>query len=232
MTAARRLRVPLLGKDLHHRRRSDTLRLEAGRVQRAARPDFCKSAESVARPLLTPDGPVRGEAAMLRWVGFAKEPNATRTNANGRRSVPMLGRATAAVCLAVASLCLPAWAGSAPENLARKAKATASSEYSNSYVARFACDGKIPAAGDRADVGKAWVAKGSRHPGGVLYTLEWAEPVTVAETVYYGRTSFDTNENWKDYEVRPCDRPACRRSTRSPGRASTSRMSITVSSRT
>jgi hypothetical protein len=134
-----------------------------------------------------PDGPAREEATMLIAT---------------RRRIPLTsGAAACAVSFAVASLCPPARAGSAPENLALKAKATASSEYSNQYVARFACDGKIPSAGDRADVGKSWVAKGNRHPGGVLYTLEWAEPVTVAEIVYYGRTSFDTNENWKDYEV-------------------------------
>ncbi|HUT36111.1 MAG TPA: hypothetical protein VNE39_21665 [Planctomycetota bacterium] len=92
-------------------------------------------------------------------------------------------------------------AASAPENLARKAKAAASSEYNAQYAAQRACDGEIPSPISKADVGKAWVAKGNDHPKGVTFTLEWPEPVTVAEVVYYGRTGWVWGENWRDYEL-------------------------------
>ena len=88
-----------------------------------------------------------------------------------------------------------------PENLALGAKASASSELNPQYSARLACDGAIPPAMSHNDAGKAWCAKGNLHPDGVRFTLEWPEPVTVAEIVYYGRTAFDWAENWKDCEV-------------------------------
>ena len=92
-------------------------------------------------------------------------------------------------------------AAAAPENLARKAKATASSEYSAQYAASRACDGEIPPPISQADVGKAWAAKGSEHPKGVAFSLEWPEPVTIAEVVYWGRTAWLWGENWRDYEL-------------------------------
>lgn len=95
-----------------------------------------------------------------------------------------------------------------PENLARKAEASASNAYSDQYVAQFACDGHVPAPGSRDDVGKAWVARGNDHADGVVFTLEWPAPVSIAEVVYYGRTSFAATENWKDFEIRLDDGPA------------------------
>jgi len=85
-----------------------------------------------------------------------------------------------------------------PENLAPKAKASASSEYSDEYRAKFATDGDIPGPGSNADVGKAWATKGMHAAD---FTLEWDSPVTVAEVVYYGRTAFMLSECFKDYEV-------------------------------
>jgi len=87
------------------------------------------------------------------------------------------------------------------ENLALKAKVSASSEFSPQYAARLACDGAIPAAASHADAGKAWCASGNNHPDGVRFTLEWPGAVQVAEIVYYGRTAFDWSENFKEYEV-------------------------------
>ena len=114
----------------------------------------------------------------------------------------------ALVFLCVALLVLPSLArprkggpAAAPENLARKAKVTASSAHSAPHAAALACDGKIAPPISRADAGKAWVAKGNVHPKGVWFTLEWPGAVTVAEIVYYGRTGWVWNENWKDYEV-------------------------------
>lgn len=86
-------------------------------------------------------------------------------------------------------------------NLARVATASASSEFSAQYAARFACDGVIPQLLDRDDSGRAWAVNGQRCGGQATFTLEWPEPVTVAEIVYYGRTSFLVEECWKDYEV-------------------------------
>ncbi len=88
-----------------------------------------------------------------------------------------------------------------PENLARTARVAASSVHSEPYAAAGACDGRIPAAGGKDDAGAAWCAKGNRHPEGVEFSLAWDEPVLVAEIVYFGRTSFDPGENWKDVEV-------------------------------
>ena len=67
-----------------------------------------------------------------------------------------------------------------PENLALKAQVSASSEYSPQYAARLACDGVIPEPLSHADAGKAWCAKGKDHPNGVLFTLQWPQPVLVA----------------------------------------------------
>lgn len=88
-----------------------------------------------------------------------------------------------------------------PENLALKATATATSAYSQAYLAEFVCDNSIPLALSQQDLNKAWAAKGNRHPQGVRLTLTWPAPVTIAELVYYGRTGWDYNENFKDYEL-------------------------------
>jgi len=104
--------------------------------------------------------------------------------------------------------CLAAWgvmcvvqAVALPPNLALQATATANSEYSGQYLARFAIDGKIPAAGGQSDSGEAWCVQGATHRHGAEFTLEWREPVTVAELVYWGRTAWLAEDSWKDYEV-------------------------------
>jgi len=88
-----------------------------------------------------------------------------------------------------------------PENLALRATATATSEYSDKYLAKFAADGQVPAAYSHADPGKAWCVKGATHRNGADLTLTWPQEVTVAEIVYYGRTAWFVEECWKDYEV-------------------------------
>ena len=109
--------------------------------------------------------------------------------------------------VAVAVADEPAAAASKPENLARQAKAWASTAHSDQYSAGFACDGHVPAPGSRDDVGRAWAARGNHHPDGAWFTLEWPEPVVIAEIVYYGRTAFAASENWKDFEIRLDDGP-------------------------
>src|SRR5210317_1037311 len=90
----------------------------------------------------------------------------------------------------------------APENLARTAKASATSEHNAEYLAKFAIDGKIPAAGSQAkDRGAAWCVLKTKSGDKATFTLEWAKPVEIAQIVYYGRTAWFVNECWKDYEV-------------------------------
>jgi hypothetical protein len=89
-----------------------------------------------------------------------------------------------------------------PENLARKAKASATSEHNELYLARFATDGKIPPAGSTAqDRGAAWCVLKRVSGDRADFTLEWDEPVDVGEIVYWGRTAWFISECWKDYEV-------------------------------
>ncbi|UCE48997.1 MAG: hypothetical protein JSW47_02425 [Phycisphaerales bacterium] len=88
-----------------------------------------------------------------------------------------------------------------PENLARKAVISAGSEYNHQYQAKNVADGKIPAAGAQADVGRAWCVNGSTHRSGSEIRFEWSQPVLVGEIVYYGRTAFQMGECWKGYQV-------------------------------
>jgi len=100
---------------------------------------------------------------------------------------------TAAVLLAVP--CGAAGAEALPENLAPKAKVSASSEFDRNYRAANAISGVIPSAfqqdGD-------WAVKGTQHGH---FTLQWAKPVTVAQIVYWCRATSPILENFKDYEV-------------------------------
>jgi hypothetical protein len=88
-----------------------------------------------------------------------------------------------------------------PPNLAAFATATANSEYSPQYQARFAIDGKIPVAGSREDLNEAWCVRGDTHRNDAEFTLEWTNQVSIAEIVYYGRTAWFAEECWNGYEV-------------------------------
>jgi hypothetical protein len=88
-----------------------------------------------------------------------------------------------------------------PPNLALLARVSATSEHSDGYRARFAVDGQIPMATSRDDVGKAWCVQGNTHRTGADFALEWEAPTIVAEVVYYGRTAWVWEENWKDYVI-------------------------------
>jgi len=87
-----------------------------------------------------------------------------------------------------------------PENLARKAKVTATSEFDALFLAKFAADGIIPEARDQNAAGKEWAAKGNNHPDGVELTMSWDAPVDISEIVYYGRSG-TAIETFKDCEV-------------------------------
>jgi len=88
-----------------------------------------------------------------------------------------------------------------PENLAPKAKVAANSEYSADYLAKWAVDGKIPAACCKQDTRQAWCVRGSDTKCSGEFTLTWDTPVAVAEIVYFGRTGQLIEECFKDYEV-------------------------------
>jgi len=89
-----------------------------------------------------------------------------------------------------------------PENLAPKADASANSEYSDRYQAKFAVDGKVPPPGSQSqDLSAAWCVRKETSGDRGDFTLQWPSPVEAAELVYFGRTSWYMNECWKDYEV-------------------------------
>ena len=88
-----------------------------------------------------------------------------------------------------------------PENLALKAKATADSEFSAAYSARYVNDGKVPAMLCHDDLNLAWAVKGATHRSGATLTLTWKEPVTVKELIYFGRTAWEIQECWKECRV-------------------------------
>jgi len=107
--------------------------------------------------------------------------------------------------LAAASPCAAAPAtrpAAAPLNLAPSAaRVRASSEFSADYLARFAIDGRVPATLGRSDLRQAWcVRRASAGDKGEL-TLEWESPVTIGAVVYYGRTSWELAECWREYQI-------------------------------
>jgi len=112
------------------------------------------------------------------------------------------GRVTwaAALVSAVTAAPLAAARAAAPENIAPKATITANSEHSASYAAKLVADGKVPPLGKCTGAGQEWAARGNTHPDGVVLTFRWPGPVTVAEVVYYGRSSFAV-EGFKGYEL-------------------------------
>ena len=107
----------------------------------------------------------------------------------------VVGGAVACVLLAAATR------AEEPRNLAPKAQVTANSEYSADYLAKWAVDGKIPAACCKQDMRQAWCVRGSDTKCTGEFTLTWDTPVKVAEIVYFGRTGQLVEECFKDYEV-------------------------------
>lgn len=87
------------------------------------------------------------------------------------------------------------------ENLALKAQVSASSEYSEKHLARWAVDGKIPAALCKQDETQAWCVRGIDTKQTGEFNLTWKTPVTVAEILYFGRTGQLLKECFKDYKV-------------------------------
>lgn len=88
-----------------------------------------------------------------------------------------------------------------PKNLAHQATASATSEYSGSYLAKNVVDGVVPEALSRSDLNTAWCVKGDRTNDQAELTLTWPEPVALSELLYFGRTAWQMEECWKDYEL-------------------------------
>jgi len=87
-----------------------------------------------------------------------------------------------------------------PENLALKADVQ-SIAINSQYMPRFVADGYVPDKGCRKDSGHAWVFRYDNNRKHAQINFLWTEPVTVAEIIYYGRTAWNINECFKDYEI-------------------------------
>ena len=98
-------------------------------------------------------------------------------------------------------------AAAAPENLAPKAKVWASSQYSDTWAAKYAIDGKVPTGGRGKDAKQAWAINRAKAGDKAEFTLQWPQPVAVATIVYWGRTGSLISECWKDYELYLDDDP-------------------------
>ena len=88
-----------------------------------------------------------------------------------------------------------------PENLAPKAKVSASAEHSAEFAPQFAVDGKVCEPGGCDDYRQTWCAPLKKDGVQAEFTLQWPQPVRVAEIVYFGRTACTPQECLKDYEV-------------------------------
>jgi len=100
--------------------------------------------------------------------------------------------------------------GFAMDNLALKARVSAKSEYSEEFSARGAIDGEIPPSlsggTGRTDANRAWAIRGSDGYES-WFRFDWDEAQTVAEVVYFGRTTMLMTECFKDYELLLDDDP-------------------------
>jgi len=90
--------------------------------------------------------------------------------------------------------------GPLPENLARRATIAANSEQEVHPAANVA-DGRItPAGAAQGEVG-SWAVNGDKAKGQAEISFRWAEPVVVAEVVYFGRCAWQLEEAFKNYVV-------------------------------
>ena len=117
----------------------------------------------------------------------------------------MTMRRTLTFLFTLALLALPAvdLHGAAPSNpnLARRATASATTEYADFHSADKAIDGQI-AEPHSGDSGQAWAIKGAVAKGKADFTLTWKEPVEASEIVYFGRAGASyIDEGFKDVEV-------------------------------
>ena len=94
----------------------------------------------------------------------------------------------------------PATSEAGLSNLAGKAVITASGAYNSSYHPRYVADHTIPAEGSHDDAGKAWCLPREDAANAWLH-LQWQEAVPVRAIVYWGRTAWLDNENFRYCDV-------------------------------
>ncbi len=86
--------------------------------------------------------------------------------------------------------------GSLPENLATKARVSASSQFSDSYRPEMATGGILPT--DFQPDGEDWAVRGTQNG---WFELQWDQSVEAAQILYYARTTSPLLECFKDYAV-------------------------------
>jgi len=104
--------------------------------------------------------------------------------------------ASVLLLLAVAASSAPALDGNLPENVATKARASASSQFSDSYRPQMAISGVMPS--DVRSGGGDWAVRGTQDG---WFELRWNQPVEAAQIVYYARMASPLLECFKDYAV-------------------------------
>jgi hypothetical protein len=82
-----------------------------------------------------------------------------------------------------------------PDNLARKARGSASSAFSSEYRADMATSGAVPS---EIHQDSDWAVKGTQTG---RFTLQWDKPVEATQIIYYARVTSTLLECFKDYEV-------------------------------
>ena len=86
-------------------------------------------------------------------------------------------------------------ADAVPENLAPKAKVSASSEFNSDYRPANAVSGAIPS---EFQEDSDWAVKGTQDGH---FTLQWARPVEATQIIYWARVTSPLIESFKDYAV-------------------------------
>lgn len=89
----------------------------------------------------------------------------------------------------------PAAARDLPDNLAPRAKVSASSQFSGGYRPAQAVSGMIPSEFQQS---QDWAVAATQTG---WFTLQWDRPVTAAQIIYYARVTSPLLESFKDYEV-------------------------------
>jgi hypothetical protein len=89
-----------------------------------------------------------------------------------------------------------------PENLAPRAKVSASSQFSEQYRPENAVSGSVPSEFQGA---ADWAVKGTQQG---QFTLQWSEPVEAAQIVYYARVTSPLLECFHEYQVFLDDAPS------------------------
>ena len=81
------------------------------------------------------------------------------------------------------------------DNLARKAKVSASSEFSSKYRAEMATSGAVSS---EFHQDSDWAVKGTQTG---RFTLQWNKPVEATQVIYFARVTSPLLECFKNYEV-------------------------------